>query len=978
MSDDTSLGATGEEVVSSVEGIARGGSVEVLKHLHLQLDHHFRILHERRQALQPPAPVYALEHDLVGEELELLLAAVRGAVADGLDARYRTWWLPFVVFAAEIGYDYVGGEFWPLWAQRAPGWESGPDWNVPTNRKRIRQWFRRFADAYGGAEPTGGFASNFTIIAWPITHAVMPADLQRQMAQLLFDSRGVLTAELLADPDALGACLASRTGGYSERFRILCDNQSLLGQVAVALLSGDEDESPYLVRSTLVRLVAGLSDEQVSRSWLSRARHSANLIRSSGFLPTGAGSAAVQRKRRVLAVSNPRLFLRNQNGGWQPYLELPDLTPLQASNPQVDQELRSLRPRVEGIPRPLASGRLLWPDKVLLSTWPRPGAPAIALERGSDAVNELIAEHCSIDPGPWWLFARRSAREAIEVKGKFVRPGKEYCLVGRAGSSPPSLPWIVPTMTPVEGVRVFECTVPQIIGAAEVEQLKAVGLTVTSDVSIRPVGLVPGSWDGDGAVEWLAGEPAMLAVKSAHAADKCAVTVDRGLPFVLEFPEGKPELFFALENLTVGTHDVNVALLAPETDRPRFSGSLAITIRDPHSGREAATEGTAIRLFTTPARPKMAELWDGRASLSIDGPLETRAELSITLRGGDGADLERQLYGISVPFSDGAWEKLTEQVLRKKKMLSAFGEAESCDVSVFRNGVGFASLVCERGFDPLRWVLVKRHSGQHDARLVDRTGSDDTQVHMFSVEDPLVGKEWEPRGPITAPATGGLLQATSGKLAAAIILPPEPNLLRHTHPSVPRSTGDALHEVQWLIEGHRRWLDADLPADLFARHQQEQVLEAVTTALVSVIAGHRWANLERRRKTAGAHRQIELLDEMEKLVGESFKQRAAAKQIARHLWKWVDSPAALSDGLADAIEVIVTSSGMGDPHSAADFLLALASKPGAVATWAEPERDRLLRCVLTSPALMRAGRFAVLGTEALRDASDQPASGGRR
>ncbi|MER6546806.1 hypothetical protein [Streptomyces sp. NPDC001250] len=960
-----------------MEGMARGGSIEVLKYLHMQLDGHFRMLHERRQALQPAAPVFALEHDLSGDDLDLLLAAVRGAVTHGLDARYLAWWLPFVVFAAEIGYDYDGGEFWPLWGQKAPGWEGGPHWNVPHNRKRIRQWFRRFADDYGGAEPRGGFASNFTIIAWPITHAVMPADLQRQMAQLLFESRGVLNAELLADPDALGECLATRTVGYSERFRIFCANQSLLGQVAVALLSGDEEESPYLVRSTLARLVADLSNEQTSRSWLLRARHSANVIRSRGFLPTGTGATSVQRRSLVPGVISPRLLLRNQHGGWQPYVELPDLTPLQAINAHVEHELRSLRARVEGHPRPLARGRLLWPDKVLLSAWPRPGAPVIELERGSEAVNKLIAEHCSLSTGPWWLFRKRSVGEAMEVKGKFVRSGSEYCLVGRAGNRPPSLPWIVPTMTPVEGVHIFEFTVPDMIGAADVEQLGSLGLAVASDVSIRPVGLVPGSWDGDGAIEWLAGEPAMLAVQSAHAADKCAVTVDRGLPFVLEFPEGQPELFFALENLEVGTHDVNVALLTPETDRPLFSGSLAITIRDLHTSREAATEGTAIRLFTTPARPKMTELWDGRASLSIDGPLETRAELSITLRDGDGRDLERQLCRISVPFSDGAWERLTEQVLRKKKMLSAFEEAESCEVSVFRNGVGFASLVCERGFDPLRWVLVKRHSGRHNARLIDRTGSDDTQVHMFSVEDPLVAKEQDPRVPITAPATGGLLQATSGKLEAAIILPPEPNLLRHTHPAV-RSSGDALHEVQRLIEGHRRWLDAHLPADLFAHHQQEQVLEVITTALVSLIAGHRWANLERKRKAAGARRQIELLDEMEKLVGEGFKQRAAAKQIARHLWQWMDSPAALSDGFADAIEVMVTSSGMGDPHAAADFVLALASKPGSVAGWAETERNRLLKCVLISPALIRAGRFAVLGTEALREAPDQSASGGRR
>lgn len=955
--------------------MARGGSIEVLKYLHVKLDDHFQMLHERRQALQPAAPVFALEHDLSGDDLKLLLAAVRGAVADGLDARYRTWWLPIVVFAAEIGYDYVGDEYWPLLAQRAPGWESGPQWNVPRNRNRIKQWFKQFAYDYGGAEPRGGFAANFNIIAWPITHAVMPADLQRQMAQLLFESRGVLSAELLADPNALGACLASRTGGYSERFRIFCANQSLLGQVAVALLSGDEEETPYLVRSTLVRLVAGLSNEQSSRSWLARARQSADVIRSSGFLSKATGDAPAQRSRRVPAVANPKLLLRDQGGGWHPYLELPDLTPLQARHQQVERELRSLRAKVEGHPRQLARGRLLYPDKVPLSAWPRPDVPAIELERGSTAVNNLIAEHCSIDPGPWWVFRRRSGGVAIEVKGKFVRPGNEYCLVGRLDSKPPSLSWIVQTMAPVEGVHAFDLTVPQIISAAEVDQLAAIGLAVVSDVSIRPVGLVPGSWDGEGAIEWLAGEPAMLAVSCARASEKCVVTVDRGLPNVLEFPEGQSELIFALEGLAVGKHDVNVSLLSLEAGRPLISGSLAITIRDLHTNREGATEGTAIRLFTTPARPKMTELWDGRASLSIDGPLQTRAELAIILRDGEGRQLAKLHRSVSVPFSDSAWERLTDQELRKKRLFSAYEEAESCEVSVFRDGVGFASMVCERGFDPLRWVLAKQHSGHHEARLIDRTGSGDTHVHLFSVEAPLVGEQYDYRQPIAVPAAGGLLQATSGKMRAAIILPPEPNRLRQSHPAVPRCWDDQLLEVQRIIEGHRWWLDADLPADPFAHHQQEKVLDALTTALVSLVAGHRWAKLERKRDPVGAHRQLELLDEMSKLVGAAPKQRAVARQIAGHLWQWLDSPAALSEGFADAIKALVPPSGMGDHRAAAEFLLTLASRPGSVASWADAERDRLLRCVLLSPVLIRAARFAVLGTEALRDASNQPAFG---
>jgi hypothetical protein len=69
---------------------------------------------------------------------------------------------------------------------------------------------RKFAADYGGVVPKGAFADNFPIIAWPVTHAVLPVYLQRNLAQLLFEFRTGLTADLLRDPDAFGVRLAFR------------------------------------------------------------------------------------------------------------------------------------------------------------------------------------------------------------------------------------------------------------------------------------------------------------------------------------------------------------------------------------------------------------------------------------------------------------------------------------------------------------------------------------------------------------------------------------------------------------------------------------------------------------------------------------------------------------------------------------------------------------------------------------------------
>lgn len=952
-----------------------GGSIEMLKHLHEYLDEHFQTLHAHRQALQPAAPVFALEHDLSQNDLDLLSTTVRGAVTEGFDIRHRTWWLPFVVYSAEIGYLYTGDEYWPLFSQETSGWERGPQWKIYDNRRHIKQWFERFAAEYGGIKPRGAFASNFSIIAWPITHAIMPADLQRQMAQLLYEARSILTSSMLNDPNKLGSCLAARTGGYSDRFQKFCSNQILLGHIAAALLSGDDEGSPYLVQSTLARLVDALSKEHESRDWLDQAINSAHTVRSAGFLPANTSSGKERQGQYTYTASHPRLLLQQEGGGWRPCLELPDLTTLQAENDQISEELRRLRPKIEGRRQPLPRGKLLYPGRVLLTAWPRPGTPIIQLEQGSRHVNELIAERCAITKGPWWLFRKQPGGLAVEIKGGFVRPGHEYCLVGRTGISPPALPWISPSAVHADEVNAFDVKVPQTLNDVEIAQLAATGLSVVSNVSIHPVGVVPASWDGDGSAEWMAGDPVLLAVTSTHLTERCSVRVDGGSPFPLEWPKGSQSLIFALEGLSVGTHEVHVALLSGDAGGSFASGSLAVTIRDPHSNLEDQTEGSGIRLYATPARPKLTEIWDGRASLSADGPAGTKAELTVVLRDDAGKELMHLRHTISFPFTDSAWTKLTAQEFRtgKGKLQSVYSVAESCEVSVSRSGVGFASLVCERGFHPLRWVPTKQRNDRHTVRLIDRTGRNETQVLLYSVENPLVGEQRDVWKPVDVPVGGGMLRAVSNNATAAIILPPDPNWLRQragTQPII-RCTGAPLPEALKLIRNYHYWQDADLSADPFSHHQRKLVLDAITTALASLMAGSRWANFERRRGRLSAPRRPDTLDEMQQLVGDSQAQRDVARYIARHLWQWSKSLSALREGLGEAIAPITASTGIGNPRDAADFLLLLASRPGSLDGGDSTELDRMLKCVLVSPVLIRAARFAILGIEDLHEGSER-------
>jgi hypothetical protein len=85
-------------------------SGEPLAVLHTRLDAHFRALRESRDEHAIGTPIFALEHGLTDAEVALMKVAVCSAVREQRIPRRN--WLPFVVYAAEIGYEYSGDEYW--------------------------------------------------------------------------------------------------------------------------------------------------------------------------------------------------------------------------------------------------------------------------------------------------------------------------------------------------------------------------------------------------------------------------------------------------------------------------------------------------------------------------------------------------------------------------------------------------------------------------------------------------------------------------------------------------------------------------------------------------------------------------------------------------------------------------------------------------------------------------------------------------
>ncbi len=939
-------------------------TVRVLEDLHSELGRHFRALHEERKLLSPAGPVFALEHGLSDADLDLLKNAVRSAVRQGFGAAFRQWWLPFVVYAAESGYEYAGGEYWHTFEDSTPWWHEYGD------RDRIRGWFQVFAVDYGGAVPQGAFAEYYTIIAWPITHAVLPVYLQRNLARLLFDFRTGLTAQLLQDPDALGTRLASRTGSYTERFRLFCQNTALLGKISVALLSGEDDESPYLLRPTLRRLVDGLSKERDSRQWLEAARRSAAQLRTRtrGFVRDQQPSPRPPQPERLPSPTDPRLILRRRRDGWQAYAELPDLSSLVIRLPHLAGDLRSRRASVAGAERAfLPRGQLLFPGyEVRLARWPHPGEPFISLERATGPVNHLIAGQCAISRGPAWLFRQRASGLAVEVKGKTMHPGSSYILIIDEQAAISGFPHATETRIGVAGVRAFDVIVPDEVSESYAAAFARAGVWVIADVAIRPVGIVPSRWDGEGAVEWLAGEPGMIGIHAEQTPAACVMTLD-GQPQAIQWPGGQADLLLRLDDLRVGTSEISVTLMA-ESGKTIADGFLVVTVRDPQVRPDGATAGEGIRMLSDPVQPTLSDLWDGRAAISIDGPSSRPATLAVTLLSDTGEKLSEIAREISLPVTPESWSRTAAGIRADQRFKGHYDDTQTAQVTVSQSGIGFASLICDRGFQPLRWHITRGHDGSHEARLIDRTDGAQATVELFEVREPLVPVPCSPSGGIAVPSLGGLLRATAGDATATALLPTQPNeVIRHRRadPAV-RGSSRTSREVVRLASAHLMWATADRPADPFARRQCDMVLDAITREVASLIGQGYWAGVERRMKHATD--LTAYVDDMKACVGDISSHKDLADRISRCLWAW-STPEALLAGFTDALTSTMHGSRAAGNQDTARFVLTLADQPGQIMTnWSPSECEDMLTMIIASPVLLRAARFAVLGTRAYHQA----------
>jgi hypothetical protein len=957
-------------------GARRPGSdlAATLDDLQARLERHFRALRAERDASRAGAPVFALEHGLAVGDLAVLNDSVRSWIR--ANSPTRRLWLPFVVYATEIGYRYEGDKYWPVLAEMTPGWSDG-------SRPTVARWFKEFAHQFGGAVPRGPWASHFRYICWPITHAILPTDLQRQFARLLYDYRSALTAELLADPAALGTTLAARTSHTSKRFQQFAENVQLLGHVAATVLS-NVGGGGALLESTLHRIVEDISSEREARTWLRAARQSAERVRlrglgyernGSGGRPTGASGILDRASAPVGFTVHPT------SAGWQLRLRVPDYSPLFARHPDVADAVRTSRILVtgsRGAPRPREWLTHLGTELVV-NEWPGVDAPVFSLERGDAKVNSILRDESRTLALAPWVFRLGSDGTGVLVRTGAVHPGGSYVVLGPSVTVPHA-DWVRAETSDVVGAEAVLVEVPDSPSSTDLAHLRALGCTSLTDVAVEPVGVVPSSWDGEGYGEWLAGDEPLLVVSTSHPIRSCSLDLDGRHTAVAQLTTER-RAYVHLTDIKPGWHRVRLSFLVDEGAQPVADAHVEVRIREPEASKQAGTFRDPLQIRSSPVTPTLEELWEDRALVEAEGPPGAAVSIAFHLHSPDRAPISHRVGGVHLPLDAAAFRDFFHRHFRgRADIQQAYDDSVSGSLEVAEAELGNVSLNVERAFAPLRWGYRRSHGLLglllHDAA---DTGSLPS-VQRYSFQQPDIGET------VVAGADGlfhhpdgGLFYARLGEYQASAVLPsPVHDLLDvkrvAARPRLQQRQRSPRHVLD-LLQVAQRWALAATPGDPFARAAYVRVRESIIGEICSSVGGQLWASIEAKR-SRGERLGIEQLESALAKPGnhEAFRRRVRA--IADDLSDG-DPVERLGSALGEAparpgSERLVVStahrSGPVRPGARfnvggrwlAEYSLRLASDPGTLLTWFNGEHREVLEEMLATPIVLRAARMIVL------------------
>ena len=930
-----------------------------------RLEAHFRQLHEARSREQA---VFALEHGLTPPELTQLGALVRAEANRRTRERH---WLLWAVHAAELGYDYFG-DYWPRFATQTAGWVDSND-----SRAWIRTVFHWFQERFGGPQPAGAWAEAFRLIAWPITNAILPRDLQRHLARALYEVQVGLVGHL-HDAESLGRYVAANCWVRSDRFRQLTEQPRLLGQIALALLRPQAVGEETIHKATLDRIVSDLREERQSADWLTSARHTVETSRLRGRgRAFGVPAQSPQERLASAARATAPQIVLAPPGSASPALavrlRLPFLTPLLEVSPETRAAVAGSRTAIPAAPtRRLATGQLLFPDQEIeLERWPKPGEPLVKFEGLSEGLEAVLLTHWAMTGSPW-LFRVRANATAAAVLSRRLHADATYIVAVTHGEPRDRLRALgaVPLEVRCQGVALYRLTLPEHLDPNLVDALREEGFAPAREVSIWPAGLLPVEWDGDSRMAWLSRDRPLIGIRADHHVANLQITLNE-------------EVLARIEEVT--DHDARYVAVSPgpgeyklgiayEAQGEIVSGSVSLEVREPQ--RSLGESVGPIIAWVDPYTRDLESLWEGRAAIRAEGVTFEDATCTFALGSSLSDRVQKVCRNIPLPLEKSTWRQLLQDSIKADPAVASRYEAARWgEVILQAEPFARAVLEFERELPPVRWRLSLEGEGYELELRDDTEAGSQREVRFASFNHP---DQWatvsvaDEFARFPADDDGGLYCAWVGERGATIVVPPK----RRTMSSF---SGLAIQPVLTprprrpsalaeLVETTRQWSSARLGADARLDMWRGVIVRLLHNELFSLICGPGWAAAERDFQASCSPADYERLralvirsaDDRLTIAGAliadpvDFGSRSYGERID---W-FMGLARRTSQRLGGPWQVVAAQHPEGPAEWLAQFCLRAASD-AHLDTWAGDSLEAGLNVLLEWPLLARTARCLV-------------------
>ena len=759
-------------------------------------------------------PVFFIEHGLATGERADLIADVRAAVETY--PLHSDWWntrkLPLIVSSTEAGYRYSGSgtDFWPT-LEAELGTEFGS-----ASRQRVRDLFVSAAEFYRGARPPRTpWAKAFHLIAWPITHALVPREFHRPLALTLANLRASVAD--LSD-EALYRAIRVAASTSSARFDTLIDSPDLIIPVTKSLLGTNTEE---LCPETMQRIADELSCDQLARRSIAVARRLQRSTRAT-VLPTPTGTEMPSIKG-VLQI-------RRRDGTLTLEASFP---PLESNvSRRLRKALRRKRyaPRLWGVTARVPSDQFLsgLPFALKLEAAPADDAPLLPgldeLYIDAEVLGILRAFELLLEP-PLVFAVSADGEVARMVRGGEISGYRRYWVLATEHASivgpSPSLGKLGPY-----SCHEFDPQIP-----SEARALEDLGYRVRFGVSVSLAG-VPPLCQGDSVTSFEAGDRILVVPRRSH-------------------PDG---LHVEFGGESAHVTDALVRLMVPSGDGlvHASSGGKARELRIRGVSNPPTLSLTACSIEFRSSELTLQALLGGTLSFVIDSPAPIEGlDATIVLEAGDrrcSATFRLGALPHTVSAAQEPFETLLDDATRAFLL-----QVAAVTLHVRVGCLTARSLQLERRVRPCWWA-------REDDHVVLKTELSDLDYGQVAAASPhLMPTQTEPApesearllvpvgfdavefGPATQ-FTTLCLAPRQASLAAPLV--PKPRLKRCRH-----AENDAAG-LEDLLGAYLRWSLAE-SENLIAELRRRQIVEKLDLWVAELCCGEEWARREARASPLG-------------------------------------------------------------------------------------------------------------------------------